>query len=128
MVRGATVRLDFFVQGKPVPDARSRTRGGQHYTPARVRQWRETVLLAWFQAQDCESFEGPVCLVLGFAFTDKRKRDLDNLAKAVMDALNGAAWLDDSQIVDLHIRKSHTDNAEWEGVKVEISDVGGASA
>ena len=34
--------------------------------------------------------------------TAKRYGDIDNLAKAVMDALNGILWADDSQIVELH--------------------------
>ena len=36
---------------------------------------------------------------------DKRRRDLDNLLKAPLDALTHAGiWKDDSQIVDLRIR------------------------
>ena len=31
--------------------------------------------------------------------------DLDNCAKAALDALNGIAYGDDSQVVDLHIRR-----------------------
>lgn len=33
------------------------------------------------------------------------KPDLDNCAKAVLDALNGVAFYDDSQVVDLTVRK-----------------------
>lgn len=31
--------------------------------------------------------------------------DIDNLAKAILDAANGILWLDDSQIVELHCYK-----------------------
>ena len=35
------------------------------------------------------------------------KPDLDNLAKSVLDALNGVAWHDDAQIVELHVQKHY---------------------
>ena len=34
-----------------------------------------------------------------------KKPDLDNYGKLLLDALNKFVWSDDSQIVDLHIRK-----------------------
>jgi len=34
------------------------------------------------------------------------KPDVDNVAKAVLDALNGAAWVDDAQVVQLCVSKS----------------------
>ncbi len=34
---------------------------------------------------------------------DRRRRDLDNLLKLLLDAMNGILWSDDSQIDDLHI-------------------------
>lgn len=36
------------------------------------------------------------------------KPDLDNLTKSVLDALNGVAWYDDAQIVDLQVRKGYS--------------------
>lgn len=39
---------------------------------------------------------------------DKRRRDLDNLPKAILDSLTHAGvWLDDSQIDDLRVWRSH---------------------
>lgn len=35
------------------------------------------------------------------------KPDLDNLVKAILDALNGVAWHDDAQVVELHISKQY---------------------
>ena len=36
-----------------------------------------------------------------------KKPDLDNIAKIVLDSLNGIAYYDDSQIVDLNITKRY---------------------
>ena len=36
------------------------------------------------------------------------KPDVDNVAKSILDALNGFAYEDDSQVYDLHIRKEYT--------------------
>lgn len=40
-----------------------------------------------------------------FAEPDTHKPDLDNVAKAVLDALNGYAYADDAQVVELVVRK-----------------------
>lgn len=39
----------------------------------------------------------------------KKKPDMDNIAKAVADSLNGIAYKDDSQVADLVIRKFYSD-------------------
>ena len=38
---------------------------------------------------------------------DTCKPDADNIEKLVMDALNGVAWIDDSQVTDLSVRKDY---------------------
>lgn len=45
-------------------------------------------------------------ILKGFEQHTKRP-DADNLGKAVIDALNGVAWADDSQIVQLTLRKEY---------------------
>lgn len=49
-------------------------------------------------------------------FKDTRRRDLDNI-KGLIDALSGVLWVDDSQIVSLHITK----NIDRQRPRVEIT-------
>lgn len=50
------------------------------------------------------TFEESVSVFIRIFPPDRRKRDLDNLLKALQDALTHAGvWVDDSQIKDLHV-------------------------
>jgi Holliday junction resolvase RusA-like endonuclease len=40
-------------------------------------------------------------------FGAKRGADLDNFNKPALDALTGIAYLDDSQIAELHVKKTY---------------------
>ncbi len=43
---------------------------------------------------------------LELLINDKRKHDIDNSTKSLLDAFNSLAWEDDNQIVSLHITKT----------------------
>jgi crossover junction endodeoxyribonuclease RusA len=45
----------------------------------------------------------PLCVAVRFYFKTKRRRDLDNQNKLVLDALNGIVYEDDSQIDELRL-------------------------
>jgi crossover junction endodeoxyribonuclease RusA len=47
---------------------------------------------------------------------DKRKRDIDNILKVLLDAMNNIIYIDDSQITELHIKKV----CSTENNKIEI--------
>jgi len=49
-----------------------------------------------------------------------KKIDTDNIAKTILDALNGVAYRDDSQITDLIVKKRY---GEIPKVHVEISEI-----
>ena len=53
-----------------------------------------------------------------------KKSDLDNLIKALLDALNGIAYADDAQIVKLSARKQY---AETPRIELNISIAGGGT-
>lgn len=43
-----------------------------------------------------------------------KKPDTDNIAKAILDALNGIAYYDDAQICELHVYKFYSSNPRAE--------------
>jgi len=73
------------------------------------RDYRKAVAgaLAWSELHDADSplatldfpMPGRLAVAIRFIEPDRRKRDLDNLPKAVLDALTHAGlWVDDAQI------------------------------
>lgn len=50
------------------------------------------------------------------------KPDLDNLTKALLDALNDVAWHDDAQIIDLQVRKEYSTGEGY--IKINIKKLG----
>jgi len=120
------MRIQFSVQTKPVPQARPRFfvrhKGPQHfvgaYDPKQCKTFKEVI--AWhakLKAKESglrEPTTAPIVISLTFgmgrngkgAYHTKRP-DIDNLAKAVKDALKGIIYADDSQIVEAHLYKQY---------------------
>jgi Holliday junction resolvase RusA-like endonuclease len=49
---------------------------------------------------------GDLAVSVELYWGDRRKHDIDNI-KALLDALTGIIWIDDGQIIDLHITKAY---------------------
>jgi len=82
-----------------------RTFRGRMIISAKGREYRELVEHMFGYLPMVEPIEGAVCVDILAYRPDKRRRDLDNLFKAPLDALTYAGvWKDDSQITDLRIR------------------------
>lgn len=138
-----TVRL--FVPGEPVPKGRPRAFRMQrgrigHYTPRKTRDWEtETRRIARQAMQSRLPLEGPVRLEVMAVFPApgswprwKRalvedqhifptgRSDVDNVVKALSDALNGVVWLDDGQVVDLVARKRYGSETVPPGVYAAV--------
>ena len=102
MLGGFTV-FSFIIDGEPATKGRPRvTRSGHAYTPKATKD-AEAAVLAAFQAQGGRMFDGLLMVSIWVHTNSARRKDLDNIAKLVTDALNGHAYADDSQIDDLHI-------------------------
>lgn len=101
------------VVGKQRPRATARGGRARVYTPRKTRVFEETVRRAWReQAGDAWSgHHGPVSVSVSVSRElarsnpkywagrqDTQKPDVDNVLKAVLDALNGLAYSDDAHI------------------------------
>jgi Holliday junction resolvase RusA-like endonuclease len=54
-----------------------------------------------------EALEGDISVSITLYFGTKRKADLDNFNKLSLDALAGIAYVDDSQIAELHLYRDY---------------------
>ena len=94
--------------------------GGKHLISAKGRSYRKEV--GWeAKAQKCAYSEfGRLSVEIWAYPPDARRRDLDNLLKAILDALTGIAWKDDSQIDDLRIVRKGIYPKGLMEVKIEV--------
>ncbi|MFO7677936.1 MAG: RusA family crossover junction endodeoxyribonuclease [Thermoplasmatota archaeon] len=122
----------FVIKGIPQVKQRPRfaTRNGRvlTYTPKTTATFENLVRLK-AEKEFIRPLAGPIRLAIRFllprpkrliwktkpmaeVYSDKRP-DIDNLAKSVIDGLNGTAFKDDGQISDLHVtKKYHAGNSE----------------
>lgn len=126
------MKIQFAVPGPPQGKARPRFGKGRTYTPDNTVLYEKIVQVRYrAQAKGIPLLVGPLSVEI-WAFypipkrTSKVKRekmcdmelrptkkpDLDNVAKIVCDALNGVAYKDDSQIVDLKVHKYFSETPE----------------
>lgn len=113
--------VSFDVLGKVMGKGRPRfTRSGRPYTPKATRDYEMAIRDAFENAPERppEPFSGPIAVCIKtyrklpkstpksvIREPDTHKPDIDNVAKIVLDALNGVAWEDDAQVVSLTASK-----------------------
>lgn len=138
----ASVRLmvEFKVDGEPQGKGRPRfsRKIGRAYTPEKTATYESLIRSDFYRQNPNIRFDnGPVELTIraymsipeskskitkammrsGYERPTK-KPDIDNIVKAVMDALNGAAWKDDKQVCELNVYKFYSDTP---GLVVQIT-------
>lgn len=84
----------FTIPGPPVTWDRV-TPMGRHATRTRKTRQHEQTVHALATAHGVRAGKGPIRLRVEAYFPDRRRRDLDNIVKAILDGLRGAPVLDD---------------------------------
>lgn len=121
------------VMGEPRGKGRPRfTRCGKPYTDKKTRDYENEVRKAYKEARG-PMFHGPVnveiyafhavpkswnkaarTIALANETAPMRKPDADNIAKIILDALNGLAWKDDTQVSRLTVVKLFSEDPRCE--------------
>jgi Holliday junction resolvase RusA-like endonuclease len=144
--------IQFFIPGTPKgqPRPKAFSRGGHAgvYDPGSANEWKQNVRDAAKKVNAKVAHQTPVRVHMEFQIarpkghygTGKKsgtlkslapiwhtgKPDADNLAKAVMDALNDCGfWPDDSIVCDLQVLKRYTDTRE-SGCLIQVSAISDA--
>ena len=125
------MRVDFEIPGSPVAKGRPRfstARGTvRTYTPEKTAEYENLVKLSYMEQVNIK-LTGQIAAVIYAYFpipkSESKKRhklmadgeimhtkrpDADNIAKTVLDALNGIAFDDDSQVWKLIVYKRYSD-------------------
>lgn len=119
------MKIQFYIPGKVQAKQRPRFNGKFAYTPKQTvayENWIRTCYLDKYR--EVRQLEGPLKVEIVAYYeipksTNKKKRqqmldceifptvkpDTDNIAKSILDSLNGFAYLDDKQVVDLNVKK-----------------------
>lgn len=83
-----------------------RSKNGMMHISAEGVAFRECAKWNAIQQNAPKQLTGDLIVDIEAFMPDRRRRDLDNILKALLDALTHAGvWMDDCQIVDLRIHK-----------------------
>ena len=127
--------VEYRIECDPVPKGRPRAAvRGRHatlYTPKKTADYEAAVSRIAKEAMSGDPLEGPVKVTIIAYFTfpksrSKRDRaemrnglvpclnraDVDNLAKSILDAMNGIVYLDDRQVTRLLVEKYYADEGK----------------
>lgn len=115
--------VSFIVMGEPRSKQRPRVTQRGTFTPKETIEAEKRVRNAW-RALGVSKFENQVIVYLAFYNGNKRRRDIDNMAKLILDALNREAFDDDYQVVGVNMFKVFTD-ADRARTTVRIEEVVG---
>ena len=116
--------LEFFVSGPPCPKQRPRLAKKVVFTPAKTKVYEKLIRLACLAEAKAKQWRADakpvrVSLELSVKSLASMRADIDNLAKSVLDGMNGIAYIDDNQVVELHAHKFYQPNAPV-GVRVKV--------
>lgn len=108
----------------PRPKARPRFANGHAYTPKLTSDYEYTIAQEYL-LKNGKKYLGPVSIFITFNYRIANSRiktlrngdictekaDIDNLVKAVLDGLNGVAFLDDKQVYKIVAEKKWADSS-----------------
>lgn len=118
--------MNLTIYGKPQPKERPRVYKGHGITPTRTKNYEAKIAAEW-RAIYPKPIEGDIRVYITFYMPipiswskTKKERaereiirpsvrpDIDNLVKIILDGLNGVAFMDDKQVVEITAAKYYS--------------------
>ena len=129
-----TKSLCIFIDGRAVPKARPRSGKNRHYTPEKTKRWEEVV--KWTSLQAClrhpfwrKARREFMKVWITVFYKRGRSRcvhpriaDIDNVAKSILDGMNGIVYKDDYQVVELKVCKKWSEDKDLVIISVDLAD------
>ncbi len=135
--------VTFLVEGEPQGKGRHRTtKTGHTYTPQKTVLYENWIKTCYLSRVGEKVLQGPLKATIEAYYTipksksknikeqmrkniirPQKKPDSDNVAKAVLDSLNGIAYKDDAQVVDLFVHKYYADSGFIKVILEEIEPI-----
>lgn len=119
--------VTFEVPGRCVPAPRMTIRKAPVWSKkglARLRYFEYRERVAWAaKAAGVHPTDKRVSVRIEVFLYGGREGDLDNYQKTILDALNGVAWRDDRQVVEIWAIKGKAETREREGVRVTVDTI-----
>jgi Holliday junction resolvase RusA-like endonuclease len=122
------MQITFTIPGDPMGKQRPKFGKGFAYTPIKTVNY-ETLVKMEYHNQVGKMLDGEIKATINAFYSipksvskkrsdlmcvgvirPTKKPDLDNVAKAILDSLNGIAYKDDSQVVELTVKKYYGDS------------------
>lgn len=118
MGRGDRALLEATLPWPPSVNHYWATNGHGRYLSPRARAWQKEAWAVLRSEWPHRPYRGQVAVTLVATPPDRRRRDLDNILKAVLDALVHAGVIaDDAQVAELHAVRRY---GERPGVAVQV--------
>lgn len=111
--------------GKPLPKGRPRVVNGRAYTDPVTREYERQIRAAMASEARHAKWtlpKGDVVVDIVLRFGSRVHGDLDNCAKAILDAANGVLFRDDKCVRSLYIEREWATAERPEGVTLTVTD------
>lgn len=129
--------MRFVVEGKPVGKGRPRISKWGAYTPKNTVNYENLVKFSYLSITNNKILDSAIKIEIWAYFEPNKsigkkkqreligepynkKPDIDNIAKSILDGLNGIAYNDDNQVTELILHKRYDNHARAE---IEIMEV-----
>lgn len=124
----STLTIAFHVEGKPIQQGSMRAYNNHivHAKSVELKAWRLKVGQA-ARIAGCTPIDGKIAISLAFTYlkprTSRREHptvppDLDKQIRSILDALTGVAYVDDSQVIEIHATKAY---GAVQGVYIQVT-------